>query len=295
MKSQLEKDAKHSETAMQFPTSHVHPPQGLHTNTVILLHGRGSDGPEFAKEFFSCTTSKNRSLPLHLPTYRWVFPTSRERWSTTFQEEMCSWFEACSEDDTKERQDLQKDGLRESMLHILGILETEAGLLNGQLNKIYLGGISQGMATALWAFLAGFGMGRIQKPLAGLLGFCGWLPFSQQLEHLPVTSDTSCIVWIQQVVSEFFLGEFSCHSPLQANKPVDMLILSTPVLLGHGIDDVWVSINLGRQAFRILQKIMVHVEWDEFNGADNDGHWIKEPDGFDRILQYLDGSIGADC
>jgi predicted esterase len=278
---------------MQFPTSHIHPPQGPHTHTVILLHGRGSNGPEFAEEFFSCTTSNSQTLASHLPTYRWVFPTSRERWSATFQEEMCSWFEACSVDDPQERQELQKDGLRESVLHILSCLETEAGLLNGQLNKIYLGGISQGMATALWTFLAGAGTGRIQTPLAGLLGFCGWLPFPQQLENLPETPDGSYILRIQKLVSEFFLGESSYNRPLQAKKPMDMCVLSTTLFLGHGTDDVWVSVDLGRQAFRILQKVMAHVEWNEFNGADNDGHWIKEPDGFDRVLQFLDNSLGV--
>jgi lysophospholipase-2 len=188
---------------------------------------------------------------------------------------------------------LQKDGLRESVLHILSCLETEAGLLNGQLNKIYLGGISQGMATALWTFLAGAGTGRIQTPLAGLLGFCGWLPFPQQLENLPETPDGSYILRIQKLVSEFFLGESSYNRPLQAKKPMDMCVLSTTLFLGHGTDDVWVSVDLGRQAFRILQKVMAHVEWNEFNGADNDGHWIKEPDGFDRVLQFLDNSLGV--
>jgi hypothetical protein len=32
---------------------------------------------------------------------------------------------------------------------------------------------------------------------------------------------------------------------------------------------------------------MVHVEWNEFTGAEGDGHWVKEPEGFDQILQFL--------
>jgi lysophospholipase-2 len=61
------------------------------------------------------------------------------------------------------------------------------------------------------------------------------------------------------------------------------------VLLGHGTDDALVSVDLGRQASRILQDVMLApVEWSEFSGAEGDGHWIKEPEGFDLILRFLE-------
>ncbi|KGO64783.1 Phospholipase/carboxylesterase/thioesterase [Penicillium italicum] len=68
----------------------------------------------------------------------------------------------------------------------------------------------------------------------------------------------------------------------------DCSVLSTPVFLSHGADDECVSMELGRQASRILQTIMIRVEWHEFAGAERDGHWIKEPEGFDQILQFLE-------
>ncbi|KAJ5827557.1 Phospholipase/carboxylesterase/thioesterase [Penicillium robsamsonii] len=275
---------------MEFPAPHIHHSQTSHTHTIILLHGRGSNGLEFAEELFSSTTSKGKSLASCLPAYRWVFPTSRDRWSTTFQEEMCSWFDAYSLSDIQKREELQKDGIRESVLHILDILEEEARLLDGQLAHIYLGGISQGMATAIWALVAGIGMGRVQGPLGGLLGFCGWLPFAKQLEGLlyePTLSGPS-IHQAQHLISTFFFDEIAGHEISQANQPVDSSVLSTPVFLSHGADDEWVSVELGRQASRILRTIMVHVEWHEFSGAEGDGHWIKEPEGFDQILQFLE-------
>lgn len=47
--------------------------------------------------------------------------------------------------------------------------------------------------------------------------------------------------------------------------------------------------GLGRQALRILQEVMMApVEWSEFSGAEGDGHWIKEPEGFDMIVRFLE-------
>lgn len=60
------------------------------------------------------------------------------------------------------------------------------------------------------------------------------------------------------------------------------------MFLSHGSDDEWVSVQLGRQASRILRQIEVRVKWNEFTGAEGDGHWIKEPDGFDQILWFLE-------
>jgi predicted esterase len=69
---------------MAFSKPHVHLPQGLHNHTVILLHGRGINGSEFAEELFCSMASRGQNLPSYLPNWRWVFPTSRDRWSDRF-------------------------------------------------------------------------------------------------------------------------------------------------------------------------------------------------------------------
>ena len=71
-----------------FPTPHVIPPLALHTHTIILLHGRGSNGPEFAEELLEARTSNGLSLQEHLPGWKWVFPTSQTRFSTLFREDI---------------------------------------------------------------------------------------------------------------------------------------------------------------------------------------------------------------
>ncbi|KAE8417646.1 Alpha/Beta hydrolase protein [Aspergillus pseudocaelatus] len=277
---------------MGFPEPHIYLPQSLHTHTVILLHGRGSNGPEFAEELFSSMTSKGHNLASCLPSWRWVFPTSRDRWSDRFQEEMCAWFDAYSLDDIHERQDLQIAGLRESVTHILGILNHEIGILGGNTSHVYLGGISQGMATAIWTLFCA--TNQIHQPLGGFVGFCGWLPFARQVEDLVQGSQESHIVdpsskqLTQRSVSGFFLNTISGSKISQTTETIDASILLTPVFLSHGSDDAWVPVDLGRQAARVLQQMQIPVQWHEFNGAEGDGHWVKEPEGFDQILHFLE-------
>ncbi|KAJ5152309.1 hypothetical protein N7492_010604 [Penicillium capsulatum] len=278
---------------MEFPTPHIHHPQTEHTHTIVLLHGRGSNGLEFAEELFSSSTSNGQNLASRLPNYRWIFPTSRDRWSTTFQEEMCAWFDIHSLCDIQAKQDLQKEGLRESILQILELLESETRLLHGQASRLYLGGMSQGMATALWVFLAGIATGRIEAPLGGLVGFSGWLPFAHSLESILDSDRESsgpCTLHTQGLVAQFFFSEISNSEISPPAKPSDVSVLSTPTFLSHDTDDAWVLVELGRHASRILQKIMGHVEWNESTGAENEGHWLKEPEGFDQILRFLETS-----
>ena len=70
------------------------------------------------------------------------------------------------------------------------------------------------------------------------------------------------------------------------------ILRSTPVFLSHGTDDAFVSVDLGREATRVLQQAGIAVEWYEFVGAENDGHWVKEPEGFDQIVRFLESYSG---
>ncbi|GAA86552.1 phospholipase/carboxylesterase family protein [Aspergillus luchuensis IFO 4308] len=164
-----------------FPEPHIHLPQDPHTHTAILLHGRGSNGPESAEELFSSSTSAGQNLPSHLPTWRWVFPTSKDLWNDRFQEELCAWFDAYSLDDITERRESQVPGLRESVSYVLDVLGKELELLNGKTTHVYLGGISQGMATAMWTWFCA--SSKVQGSLGGVLGFCGWMPFAERFEY----------------------------------------------------------------------------------------------------------------
>ena len=282
-------------TNMAFPTPHIRAPQNDHTHTAILLHGRGSNGPEFAEELFSSLDSNGMTLPDRLPKWRWVFPTSPLRWSPTFQEDLRAWFEAYSLDDIQEKQELQVAGLQESVTNILMILEDEIKKVGGHPARVYLGGISQGMAIALWTLLCA--PGRLEGPLGGVMGFCGWLPFAHELEDLnrQVTGAGESQAFDKQLqASRFLLNIIGSSETSNVADKADISVMSSPVFLSHGTDDAWVSVELGRQAARVLEQIKMSVEWHEFTGAEGDGHWIQEPQGFDQILHFIEKQLATE-
>lgn len=199
---------------------------------------------------------------------------------------MCTWFDATSLNDIQKDQELQVEGLRESVSHVLDILEEEIILLKGRSDRVFLGGISQGMATGLWSLLCA--PPRIAAPLGGFMGFCGWLPFAHQIERKIVQSGTHP----DNVDSKRRVSDFLCrtigHPVSLGLNPDEMSVLNTPVFLSHGVDDSSVSVGLGRQAEEILQKLDIPTEMYEFEGAEVDGHWVKEPEGFDQILEFME-------
>ncbi len=164
-----------------FPAGYVQVPTAEHTHTAVMLHGRGSTGPEFAEELFSAKLSEQHTnLTSQFPSWRWVFPSSRMRWSTAFQEEMPAWFEAHSLTDLSVRQDLQMDGIRESVGYLLQILDVEVQRLGGASKNVVLGGISQGAAVGLWALLC---QTRTTSRLGGFVSASCWLPFAVDIER----------------------------------------------------------------------------------------------------------------
>ncbi|EFE43697.1 hypothetical protein TRV_01506 [Trichophyton verrucosum HKI 0517] len=261
---------------MAFPALHIVEPKGAHTHSAILLHGRASNGAEFAEEFFDSNTSEKKNLPAHFPGCRWVFPTSRERWSVVFKENMTAWFDIYSLVNISEKQDLQVEGLKESMAYLLDILESEIALLGGRSDRLVLIGMSQGMATALWTLLCS--PGRIKGRIGGFIGMSGWLPFAGDILDLQSQSPSQSL---QDVISTRY-GEH-----IQATDEEVKTMLSTPVMLLHGTDDAWVDAELGRQAHAGLTKLGMYTIFKEYTGADNDGHWVKEPEGVDDIAGFL--------
>ncbi len=275
--------------ASSFGPVHVLEPESRHTHTAILLHERGSTGEEFAEELLDSRPSDQQTLAQKLPGWRWVFPSSRELWSTSFEEEMPAWFEAHSLTDITARQDLQSAGIRESVRHLEAILSDEIERLGGMAEKVVLGGISQGGAIGMWTLLCRGGSAR---RLGAFVGASTWLPFAANLETLlgqdEVHDSEDREAGRESSEADAFVGSMMATLKGSLAHPHDSKpFLSTPVLLGHGVDDAYVDIELGRQAKRVLDRIGLAVEWKEYSGAEQEGHWLKVPEEVDDIASFL--------
>lgn len=255
-----------------FPPLHVRNPAATaaHTNTIILLHGRGSNGHIFADELLEARTSAGLSLAEHLPGWRWVFPSTKPRWSTVFQEEMSEWFDTYSLSDTDAKQHLQVEGLREAVQFVTEVVEREVELLGGRAGKVVLGGISQGEAVALQALFCG------QQRIGAFVGVSGWLPFARQVERVLSEGAESVGVALRKNLG-LEIGD----------APNTNVVQGTPVFLGHGTDDSWVDVSLGQYVRDVLVHMGMQVSWREYTGAKLDGHWLKETEEFDDIVAFL--------
>ncbi|KAL8754702.1 MAG: hypothetical protein Q9199_004150 [Rusavskia elegans] len=262
-----------------FPALHIIQPTQTHHCTIIALHGRGSNGPEFAEDLFEDKSSSNLTLAEHFPHCKWIFPSSQERYSTVFQEEMDEWFDIYSLTDPNTQEELQVEGLRDSISYILEIIrkEVEVGLV--PLSNIVLLGISQGCATAIHTLLAG------QHPLGGFIGIAGWMPFRKQMVDLAGSrKDGACL-------SKFYDDTLGLTGASQSNAQDNA---TTPVLLSHCADDDVVDVELGHQlrdALMILN-LDINVTYKEFVLG---GHWIPGPDGFDTIVDFLRNRAFISC
>ncbi|GFG24787.1 acyl-protein thioesterase 1 [Aspergillus udagawae] len=90
-----------------YPSPLVIPPprNDQHTHTIILLHGRGSNGEDFGHVFIESTDIAQR-----LPTTKFIFPTASRRRSTVMKRiPINQWFDNYSLKDPNTRTELQID------------------------------------------------------------------------------------------------------------------------------------------------------------------------------------------
>jgi len=244
-----------------------------HTHTVIFLHGRDSNNAEFADEFFESEASEPANQPRTLldlfPTVRWVFPTATLTNSERFDAMMSQWFDMWSAEEPEERVELQAPGLKQSVAEVLELIGDEEAIVPRR--NIFLGGISQGFATALSAFLAG-GQG-----LAGLIGLCSWMPCAGVVES------AACSIADE---GQLFSAVRDIYSGGKCACPIDAAGLkSTPIFLGHAADDDVVPIRNGKRMWNILVGGLQLTTY--FHEYADGGHWVNEPKGVDDMAEFL--------
>lgn len=62
-----------------YPDPFIVQPTGPHTHTMIVLHGRGSNGPEFGGRLLRAVLSSQKTLAQEFPGMRFVFPSASPR------------------------------------------------------------------------------------------------------------------------------------------------------------------------------------------------------------------------
>lgn len=254
---------------MSFATPFVVPAASDSRYTIVLLHGRDDTGFDFADGLFSSKTSLQKSLSEHLASrnVKWIFPSAHPRMSTTFRVELDEWFDIYSLSDPCSEQDRQVKGLEESINYLHTLIEHEVSL-GTPASNIFLGGISQGFATAIHVLLSG------QYQLAGFLGFCGWIPFSNYLKQI----NKSTVEETAEAIKSFYGKQLNITA---TTKPE---VFRTLVFISHCHDDSTVESALGEEAVSDLERLGFNVEAKFY---DKGGHWINEPEGHDDILRFV--------
>ncbi|KAF3185838.1 hypothetical protein TWF788_003888 [Orbilia oligospora] len=142
-----------------------------HTQTCILLHGRGSNGPKFGEALLVSQTADGSTLGEIFPSMKFIFPTGKKRRSTILKRiPINQWFDNYSLEDPSMREHLQVDGLRETteVIHQIIRDEVSSGISP---SNIILGGLSQGCAASIYALLT------FDEKLGAYIGMSGWFPF----------------------------------------------------------------------------------------------------------------------
>ncbi|KAK7699025.1 hypothetical protein SLS64_011938 [Diaporthe eres] len=254
-----------------MPTSHVvEPAEGhTHTHTIIFLHGRDSTSADFASELFESEASQPEDKPRTLRdlfrTVRWVFPTAPVLRSARFDTDMSQWFDMWSTEDPDERPEIQLPSLRASASALGDVIREEEKRI--ERGRIFVGGISQGIAVAVAAF---FAEQEAWSGLGGMIGLCGWMPLR-------------CMVGAEDGMVQ--LGRLyrstSSDAPSEPRSPRPL-----PIFLGHSRDDGVISVSHGRTLRGTLERFPseLNVEWHEYEDG---GHWLNEPQGVDDIVAFL--------
>jgi predicted esterase len=280
-----EATSKRSSADLLKPT--IFNPIKEHKQTFIMLHGRGSRADLFAKPFLTrclAISPDEHSDPItfqsSFPHAKFVVPTAKYQRAVVFNRSFThQWFDAWTLDRPEFRQDLQQDGLKESVIFIHALLQTEIDIIGAE--NVILLGISQGCATLLVSLLTWQG-----EAIAAGIGMCGWLPFRKKIQASLKSEDEGDEDVFDRSQNEHSLEAKSSKIKQVADWLRDELELSNaggvseevplkliPIYLGHGTKDEKVPLDLGRFAADFLKELEVDVRWNEYDGL---GHEYSE-------------------
>ncbi|KAK4228809.1 Alpha/Beta hydrolase protein [Podospora fimiseda] len=308
-----------------FPPPIIIPPSlpSSHTQTFIILHGRGSSSSYFASPFISTPfslSSAQKTLQSLYPTTKFIFPSAPYSRATIYKRSLITqWFDSwhLDGDDSfpyrrQPRHENEEwraiEGLQATISYIHNLIKEETALLaGGSTRNIVLGGISQGCAASLAALILWDG----EERLGGYLGMCGWLPFAETIkkevtekgeeevkdddewdpfqrddgEDEETTPDKSAAA-VRTLRECLELNSDGHKGPISRPKAFD-----TPVFLGHGDQDPKVPLAHGKEAAECLKVVgFNNVSWNEYQGL---GHWYS-PEMLTDMVTFLRGQKEAE-
>ncbi|KAI0025321.1 phospholipase/carboxylesterase [Xylariomycetidae sp. FL0641] len=267
-------------------------PTVQHKFSIMLLHGRGSNGKDFGRELLDTgVTSNGSTLAQLLPGARWIFPTAPLRRACAFNRCIIrQWFDIARVSNPLYRKEVQLQGLAESVVELRALLEQETSRIPSE--NIVLGGISNGCAMSLSMLLS------LEHPLGGFIGMSGYLPWQEDIEEelrewkdRPEPDDDlfesehgdSEQSGDPAVKALVFVRDLLCVEPL-VNPSREQTACSTPVFLGHGALDEKKPYREGEAAARTMRAAGYQVEWKLYP---NLGHWYQVPEEIDDIVEFI--------
>lgn len=265
----------------------VEPQSGAHSQSFIILHGRGSNGERFGLELLNTLIPGYTGLQNAFPNARFIFPTAAKRRAHIYKRTPThQWFDNYFLHSPTEREELQFEGLRESTEYVHGLLKGEIVAVGPQ--NVILWGLSQGCAMSLISSLLWQG-----EEFAATIGMCGWLPLRKRMEFAVADDQIECD-------DDPFGGDSTSGdiSPLQAaigylrdeldmpltNGDTEKTTLKIPRFLGHGTEDEKVPVRLGQEAACFMRELGIDTDFIQYDGL---GHWYSEQMLKD-IISFID-------
>lgn len=327
-----------------YPDPLTIPPLLSHKQTFILLHGRGSSGAQFGPQLLAApitattttsTESPTTTLRDAFPHAKFVFPTASRRRARVFNRSVVNqWFDNWSpaldahapeetetETNTRERDELQITGLRESSEFVHDVVRREARLLDEDKDddddedgeegrRIVLGGLSQGCAMALVSLLVADDA-ELPATLGAVVGMCGWLPLRRRLEEGFAVGSTAGLLEGEefnpfggdtdttsdgdegedgQTVAAYLRDQLDMPAPSSSQSmEKKKKKKSTPIFLGHGKDDEKVPVRRGEEAASSLKSLgATNVVWHAYEEL---GHWYS-PEMLGDLVSFLKREMG---
>jgi lysophospholipase-2 len=254
---------------LTFPEPVVIEPESDHKGTIIMLHGRGSNGPDFAEELMESQSSSGIYIRDLLPSYKWLFPTAAMLYACAFQEVISQWYDIYSLTDPDAKPEIQLAGLKASIAYLQGMIRGEAQA--SPTGQVVVAGISQGFTIALLAALID------STHVQALIGFSSWLPMRSE---------------VRRIISESMGDGNSTKDEIRAvlakklEIPIESGSFSSqfPVFLAHCRDDGVVDFSLGCELRDFLIDLNHDLSWTETDTGD---HWINEPRGVDGLENFM--------